>query len=149
MWTSDKKPGIGQICQALRTSKVRKALYEYLCSIYPRKALIPEISVKTGHSSTNLKGAFRGDEKSFDPEASLLHLCLGESEKIGQCKRTVEMFGATEWGVAILDQLKYYERNVKKTDRHSLSLTLSGLAVTAKKPTEAKVLNDKARNDTV
>ena len=59
------------------------------------------------------------------------------------------MFGATEWGVAILDQLKDYERNVKKTDRHSLSLTLSGLAVTAKKPTEAKVLNDKARNDTV
>lgn len=97
---------------ALNSSIIRKNLFEYLCRIYPDKALFAEIRKTTGHSTTNLKGAAIGDGISFSVEDSLVELGLAEYENPKPEIKSAETLKATGWGFTNKDRITATYRQI-------------------------------------
>ncbi|CAJ36681.1 helix-turn-helix domain-containing protein [Methanocella arvoryzae] len=123
---SKGSPDIGRIYSALNSSRVRQDVYEYLCSIYPRKAFIQELSKETRHSVTNLKGSLEGDGISFSYDDALIELGLAESAEIRLYRKIAKSFGATEQGFRIRDRLRNYKRSIGPTHTHTQPLPEQG-----------------------
>lgn len=119
------RPSIGRVNSALERSKVRRDAYDYLCSIYPRKAFVPELVEGACHSASNLKNVILGGG-SYPVEDALISLCVAEMGCASLYKKTFESFGLTEWGFSIKDQLANY----RSTHTHSVTYSVPGLSRT-------------------
>ncbi|AFA40181.1 Uncharacterized protein conserved in archaea [Pyrobaculum oguniense TE7] len=76
----------GRVVRALRRSRLRAQVFEFLCEVYPEWAYPGLIADAVGASYENVVGALRGLGKRYRPEDSLLVLGIVEERREGKLR---------------------------------------------------------------
>jgi hypothetical protein len=91
------------IVRALRRSKVRKKIAEYLFDISPSGSYTSEIAYHVKTTPTNVIGAVRGMNTRYRKEESLISLNI--VEEINSVK-DIRLYKITDFGKTILEEIK-------------------------------------------
>src|SRR4030042_3038323 len=92
------------VVRALRRSKIRAKVVEYLFDISPSGSYTSEIAYHTKTTPTNVIGALRGMGSRYKKEESLLSLDIIELMQEGN--EDFKLYRITEFGKEIVDLLK-------------------------------------------
>lgn len=91
------------VIRALRRSKIRKKIAEYLFDISPSGSYASEIAYHVKTTPTNVIGAMRGMKPRYRDEESLLNLDIVEEVSGG---RDIRLYRITHFGKEIMESLK-------------------------------------------
>ena len=90
-----------EIIFALRKSKARQKILEYLISIYPSGSYASEIARRTGLRLNKVCGALNGSPNRYKKEISLVGLGIVKKEK----KKNMFLYKVTTEGISIWNSL--------------------------------------------
>jgi len=91
------------VVRALRRSKVRKKIVEYLFDISPSSSYTSDIAYHVKTTPTNVIGALRGMGTRYKQEESLMNLNIIEQL---ENKDDIKLYRITDFGKEIMDSIK-------------------------------------------
>jgi len=91
------------VVRALRRSKVRKKIVEYLFDISPSSSYTSDIAYHVKTTPTNVIGALRGMGTRYKQDESLLHLNIIEQL---DNKEDIKLYRITDFGKEIVESIK-------------------------------------------
>ena len=93
------------IVRALRRSKIRKKIADYLFEISPSGSYTSEIAYHTKTTPTNVLGALRGMGTRYKKEESLLNLHIIEQVN-DNTPKPIKIYRITEFGKELIELIK-------------------------------------------
>lgn len=97
---------IGRICRSLDNSSARRDVLDYLCSIYPEKASIDNISLATGLGKVDIIGALTGYRLRYRRQDSLMAVGLASCTMSVVDGKPVQVFSAVHSSFDLKELLK-------------------------------------------
>ena len=91
------------VTRALRRSKVRKKIAEYLFDISPSGSYTSDIAYHVKTTPTNVLGALRGMGTRYKTQESLIHLGIIEQMSESQ---DIKLYRITDFGKEIMETIQ-------------------------------------------
>ena len=92
-------------------------LYHRLCDVYPLEVSGKELARHGNLTLANAFGALAGSGRDYCPEKSLVGMGLAVRVPAIVDGKTVDLFRATEYGLALRDRLDDYEQRLSSLAR--------------------------------
>ena len=108
----ENQADIGLVYRSLKYSRARMDLYQHLCDVYPLEVSGKELARYGNLTQANAFGALAGNGRDYRPEKSLVGLGLAVRIPTIVDGKTVDLFQATEYGLALRGRIDDYEHRL-------------------------------------